>query len=238
MPRGASAVTRRSRRCRRSRSRRRCRSSTSDAACRRARCRRWRFSSWGSSFSNRARFLVRTWSRSQGSRRARGSIQRAMASRSARPLWWAVPMVALWSNLHGECVFGVLLIGIVALAELVRPSALTRREAVRALTVAVACAAALLLNPYGWGLFQYLYENVSVPQILEHRRAAAGLPADLSRILRLCRRRGALFLLSLPRRLTLAEAITARGVRGARVPVYPADAARLSRDRADARRRG
>jgi hypothetical protein len=135
-------------------------------------------------------------------------IQQAIASRSARPLWWGLPMVALWSNLHGECVFGVLLIGTFALAELARPSALTRRDAVRALTIAMGCTAALLLNPYGWGLLQYLYENVSVPQILS---IAELQPAYLPTYLAFFVYVGVavLLLLSLPRRLTLTEALTA-----------------------------
>ena len=32
--------------------------------------------------------------------------------------------------------------------------------------IAVACGAATLANPYGWGLLAYLYENLSVPQLL------------------------------------------------------------------------
>ena len=52
------------------------------------------------------------------------------------------------------------------LAECVRPSALTRPEAVRGLTIAAAATAAMLANPYGWGLFHYLFENATVPQIL------------------------------------------------------------------------
>jgi len=122
-------------------------------------------------------------------------------------LWWCVPMVAVWSNFHGECVFGVLLIGIVALAELVKPSALARREAVRALMVTVACSAALLLNPYGWGLLRYLYENMSVPQILSIAELQpAYLPAYRAFFFYVAVT--VLLLLSLPRRLTLAEAIT------------------------------
>ena len=135
-------------------------------------------------------------------------VQRAVASRSARPLVWAIPMVAVWSNLHGECVFGVLLLAIFALAELTWPAALTRREALSALTIAMGCAVALLLNPYGWGLLQYLYENVSVPQILS---IAELQPAYLPTYRAFFVYVGvALFLmLSLPRRLTLAEAVTA-----------------------------
>ena len=41
-------------------------------------------------------------------------VQRAVAARSTKPLWWCVPIVALWSNLHSEVVFGVALVAIFA----------------------------------------------------------------------------------------------------------------------------
>lgn len=135
-------------------------------------------------------------------------IQRSIALRSVRPLWWAVPLAALWSNLHLECIFGVLLIGIFGIGELVRPSAITRREATRALTIAACCAAALLANPYGWGLFQYLYENAMVPQILGIAELQpAYLPTYRAFFVYVAV--AALLLLSLPRRLTVWEALTA-----------------------------
>ena len=93
-------------------------------------------------------------------------IERTAAARSIAPLVWAIPVVALWSNLHVECVFGVVLIGIFASAEFIRPAALTRAGAARAVLIAAGCAAATAANPYGWGLAAYLYENISVPQIL------------------------------------------------------------------------
>jgi hypothetical protein len=93
-------------------------------------------------------------------------IERAVARRSSAPLRWAIPLVAVWSNFHVECVFGVLLLAIFAAAELIWPSALTRREAVRAGMIAALCGPATMINPYGWGLIAYLYENLSVPQIL------------------------------------------------------------------------
>ncbi len=94
-------------------------------------------------------------------------LERAFARRSATLLWWAVPLVALWSNLHVECIFGVALIALAAMTEAIRPTSLPAVEGRRAMIVAVACAAATLVNPYGWGLLKYVYENWSVPQILD-----------------------------------------------------------------------
>jgi hypothetical protein len=93
-------------------------------------------------------------------------IERSVSARSVVPLVWAVPLVALWSNLHVECIFGVVLIWLFAVSELIRPSVVTRQVAVRAVLIAAICVAATAANPYGWGLAAYLYENVSVPRIL------------------------------------------------------------------------
>jgi hypothetical protein len=93
-------------------------------------------------------------------------IERARRLRTAAPLRWTIPVVALWSNLHVECISGVLLVGVFACAELVYPSALPRREARRAIALAAAAALATMANPYGWGLGRYLFENLYVPQLL------------------------------------------------------------------------
>jgi hypothetical protein len=101
-------------------------------------------------------------------------VERCVVRKSAAPLAWAVPTVAVWSNLHVECVFGVAVVALFAAAESIRPAALPRAEAGRALLIAALCTLATTANPYGWGLASYLYENLSVPQILtiaELRRA-------------------------------------------------------------------
>lgn len=93
-------------------------------------------------------------------------IERSAVRRSAAPLVWVIPLIALWSNLHVECVFGVLAAGLYAVGEIARPAALTRTQAIRALAIAAAAAVATLANPYGWGLALYFYENLAVPQVL------------------------------------------------------------------------
>jgi hypothetical protein len=98
----------------------------------------------------------------------------AARERSPRPLLWAIPLVALWSNFHVECVFGVLLIGLFAAAELAWPTVLTRGDALRAAGITAICVVMTMANPYGWGLIAYLYENLSVPQIM--RIAELGPP--------------------------------------------------------------
>jgi hypothetical protein len=93
-------------------------------------------------------------------------IETAAARRSATPLWWSVVLLGAWSNAHVECVFGVVLLVAFAVSEWVWPRRLPRAEARRALVIATAASAATLLNPYGWGLWQYLYENLSVQGVV------------------------------------------------------------------------
>ena len=93
-------------------------------------------------------------------------IERTIADRRADRLWWAVPLIALWSNVHVESVFGVALLVLFAALEWVRPSSLTRAEAARAIGIVAAAALAMLLNPYGIGILRYLYENTAVPSLL------------------------------------------------------------------------
>ncbi len=93
-------------------------------------------------------------------------IERARHGASARPLLWALPVVALWSNLHVECFMGVLLIALFAASELLRPAVFSRRESLYACAIAFGCLAATLANPYGWGILLYLAENWRVPQFL------------------------------------------------------------------------
>ena len=83
-------------------------------------------------------------------------VERARRLGTAAPLWWAIPIVAVWSNLHVESVFGVLLIGVFAAGEFAMPVALPRREAVKAIALSAACLLATVVNPYGWGLERYL----------------------------------------------------------------------------------
>jgi hypothetical protein len=133
-------------------------------------------------------------------------IERAVAARAAAPLLWSIPLVALWSNLHSECVMGVLIVALFGGAELVRPSALTRAQSARVLGIAAGCLAATLLNPYGWGLLRYLFENVSVPQLLG---IAELQPAYLPtyRAFFVYVGLACVLLLAAPRRLTIWEAV-------------------------------
>jgi hypothetical protein len=101
-------------------------------------------------------------------------VERTVRARSLKPLWWSVPLIALWSNTHAEAFFGAGYIGLFAFGEFLRPAILSRRQAWTALAIAAAATAANMMNPYGTGIFRYLWENANatdVVQIAEFRPA-------------------------------------------------------------------
>lgn len=80
-----------------------------------------------------------------------------------RALYWLPLLFAAWVNLHGGYAFGLLYVGMVgtflALNALSRRDLSTVRTDVFPLFVALIIAfAATLLNPYGWGAWQYAIE--------------------------------------------------------------------------------
>ena len=133
-------------------------------------------------------------------------ITRAVADRRAAPLAYGVPIVAIWTNFHSEAVLGAAVVALFASAELVRPAALDRREAAKALAMAAACALATLATPYGWGVFRYLFENLSVPSVLDIAELAPPyLPAYRAFFVYLAI--WAVVLLSQPKQLRLWEVV-------------------------------
>lgn len=93
-------------------------------------------------------------------------IERAQARRSVAPLFFAAPLVLVWSNFHVESIFGVAFLGCFALGLLLESEAAERALGWRALLVTAVCAAAVLVNPYGFGLVQYLIDNAGVPEVI------------------------------------------------------------------------
>lgn len=93
-------------------------------------------------------------------------VERARVARSAGPLVWLVPLVVLWANVHVECVFGIGFAGLFGLCEWIRPRTLPRAEALKVIGIATVALIGTAVNPYGFGLLRYLYENAFVPQVL------------------------------------------------------------------------
>lgn len=81
---------------------------------------------------------------------ANGLMSASERGRSPSP--WLLPLIALWANLHGGFVFGLVLVGAFALdalwnAERVQQRSLVLRWAAFGIGALVACCA----TPYGWG---------------------------------------------------------------------------------------
>jgi hypothetical protein len=106
----------------------------------------------------------------------RATRDSADASRHARALWWAAPIMALWANAHGGFVAGLGLLGVwwasrAALAwsdgRLARDRQTRRALLLDGLAVAAAVAATLA-NPYGWDLWIFLARTLKPrPEISE-----------------------------------------------------------------------
>jgi hypothetical protein len=75
----------------------------------------------------------------------------AAADRRGAPSFWLLPLMALWANLHGGFVFGLVLIAPIALdAVLSADVALRKALALRWAAFGVAALVAACATPYGW----------------------------------------------------------------------------------------
>jgi hypothetical protein len=101
------------------------------------------------------------------------------ADRRGAPSFWLTPLMALWANLHGGFVFGLVLIAPIALdavlsADLKERGSLTLRWAVFALAALLMCCC----TPYGWnalaGSLKILSLGGALPLIMEWRPANFG----------------------------------------------------------------
>ena len=94
---------------------------------------------------------------------------------SSKRIYWLVPIVGVWTNLHGGflvmvAVLGVLSVGLAIEAllkasdDLANPTLASLihnanwSQTMRYALLTVACAAVSLVNPYGWGLHQHIVE--------------------------------------------------------------------------------
>ena len=91
-------------------------------------------------------------------------LMRSRQSGKARELLWLPLIFALWANIHIQFVDGLLVLGI-ALAESLlakwSPVIKTNLKARSMVAIFLACIAATLVNPYGWGVYKVAYELVN-----------------------------------------------------------------------------
>jgi hypothetical protein len=103
----------------------------------------------------------------------------AAADRREAPSWWLLPLITLWANLHGGFVFGLALVGGLALDALSRADAAARKALLlRWFAFGLAALAASCINPYGWNALlasqKILSLGSALPLITEWRPADFG----------------------------------------------------------------
>lgn len=105
----------------------------------------------------------------------------AAADRSKAPSYWLLPLIALWANLHGSFILGLVLIGPIALDAVLKEDAQARvRMLLRWFVFGLTALAASCLTPYGLEAIlaarNILNLGDALPLITEWR------PADFSRL--------------------------------------------------------
>jgi hypothetical protein len=87
-----------------------------------------------------------------------------IADRSDHPgrLWWAIPLLVLWANVHGSFPLGILALLVASAEDLV-----ARRPGRRTLVVAATCAIATVVSPFGPLVWAYVVDLATDPLIRE-----------------------------------------------------------------------
>lgn len=103
------------------------------------------------------------------------------SERRQPPSFWLLPLIALWANLHGGFVFGLVLAGAFAIdalwnAEPSQYKPLALRWAAFGLVALVACC----VTPYGWGSILASRKILDLGELL--RLISEWAPADFSRL--------------------------------------------------------
>jgi hypothetical protein len=103
----------------------------------------------------------------------------AAADRRGAPSFWLLPLMALWANLHGGFVFGLVLVGPIALDAVLGAEAASRKPLLlRWFAFGVAALAAGCCTPYGWNSLlasqKILALGGALPLIMEWKPADFG----------------------------------------------------------------
>jgi hypothetical protein len=89
------------------------------------------------------------------------------SERREAPSFWLLPLLALWANLHGGFVFGLVLVGGVALDAVWNADADRRWHlALRWLAFGACACAACCLTPYGWETLAASYRILDLGELL------------------------------------------------------------------------
>jgi hypothetical protein len=103
----------------------------------------------------------------------------AAADRRAAPSFWLLPLIALWANLHGGFILGLVLLPAIALDAVVGAEAASRKSlALRWAVFMLAALAAACCTPYGWNSMleskMILDLGEALPLVMEWRPANFG----------------------------------------------------------------
>jgi hypothetical protein len=102
------------------------------------------------------------------------------SERGQAPSPWLLPLIALWANLHGGFVFGLVLVGAFALDAVWNADRSERRPvALRWVAFGIAALAACCVTPYGWGSILAARKILDLGELL--RLIYEWMPADFSR---------------------------------------------------------
>ena len=96
-------------------------------------------------------------------------LSRYLTDPTSKPLWWLVPLMVLWVNLHGAFLIGLTFIALTIAG--IAIDARIDRETVRTvwtrvkplLMISVACVLAALINPYGTKIYSHVFGVLSSP---------------------------------------------------------------------------
>ena len=98
------------------------------------------------------------------------SMRAGPQPRALRTLLWTIPILILWANLHGGWLVGVGTVGVWCLGKVVQSLVASQSSVVSRpvigqsiywpLSVAIAATLSTLINPYGVGLWAFLFETV------------------------------------------------------------------------------
>ena len=96
------------------------------------------------------------------------------ADRRGAPSFWLLPLIALWANLHGGFIFGLMMVAPVALDAVVSADAAARKSlALRWVVFGLAALVATCCTPYGWHTMvepiKILALGSSLPLVTEFR---------------------------------------------------------------------
>ncbi len=104
----------------------------------------------------------------------------AASERGRAPSPWLLPLIALWANLHGGFVFGLVLVGAFGLDALWNAERSLRKPlALRWAAFGAAALAACCATPYGWGSILAARKILDLGELLH--LIYEWMPADFSR---------------------------------------------------------